>query len=42
MANFFTAGGGGQLSKTAGYLLHEPPLDVGVNVSLELDLSCVS
>lgn len=42
MAIFFTAGGGEQLSKTAGYLLHEPPLDVGVNVSLELDLSCVS
>lgn len=40
--NLFASGGREQLSKTAGCLLCKPPLGVGVNVSLELDLSCVS
>lgn len=39
--NLFAPGGREQLPKTAEYLLYRTPLGVGVNVSLELDLSCV-
>lgn len=41
MANLLASGGRGQLSKAAGYLLCNPPVDMGAKVSLELDLSCV-
>lgn len=40
MANLLASGGRGHLSKIAGYLLCNPPVDMGAKVSLELDLSC--
>lgn len=40
-ANLLALGGREQLSKTTGYLLCKPSLAVGVQVSSELDLSCV-